>query len=135
MREMKYMPIRLSNPIILANGVQGDYTYFVLNMGTHPCAYVGIPEGKRFYNIPYSDIPVRCHGGLTFCGNGFWADNNDKNRYYIDWDYAHCYDFLGYFLDSLVSDLFYGDHTGKKWTTQEMVDECLDVISQLERLE
>ena len=28
--------------------------------------YVGIPEGHPWHGMPYSSIPVRCHGGLTY---------------------------------------------------------------------
>lgn len=137
MIEMEYKPIRLTNPIVLANGTKGKYVYFVLNMGTHPCAYVGIPKGSRFYNVSYDMVPVLCHGGLTF-GEIHTASifNNTEERYFIGWDYGHLGDFIGYALDDFIFDIFdlSDDNDDKKWTTSEMVEECLDVIDQLERL-
>lgn len=43
----------------------------VRNQAGALCGYVGVPEGHPFYGKDYSDLPVECHGGLTFsdfCG-------------------------------------------------------------------
>ena len=41
------------------------------------CGYVEIPRESKYYGIDYDDIPVRCHGGLTF------SDFIDENDVYI----------------------------------------------------
>lgn len=54
----------------------------------------------------------------------------DKKGWFIGWDYAHHCDFAGYEL-ALPTSL--SSH-GKKWTTQEIVNECKEVIDQLVEL-
>jgi hypothetical protein len=50
------------------------------------CGYVSIPLNHPFYKKPYEDIPVDCHGGLTF-GEG-------KKDYWIGFDCAHSFDYV-----------------------------------------
>jgi hypothetical protein len=39
------------------------------------CGYVGVPEGHRAFGRDYDDLPVVCHGGLTYaCGCQETAD-------------------------------------------------------------
>lgn len=129
--EMEYQKRSLrADPIFLASEKKGKYSYYVLSMGSHPCAYIELPKDHPYFDKPYSDIPILCHGGLTY-GSSYLntISNNDEERYFIGWDYAHYGDYVYY--DSLYLPVL----DGKKWTTNEMIQECLDVISQLEELE
>lgn len=122
-KEMKYQ-MRLSEAETLADGQEGPYKWKVLSLGTHPCGYVAIPKGHPFYGKDYCDIEdkIEVHGGITFGGKL----RNFEGRW-IGWDYAHAgdYTYLPIYVD--VGD--------KRWTTKEIVDECLNVIKQLRSYE
>lgn len=108
------------NPKIIAKGNFFGYDFYVLNLGTHPCCYVRIPVGHKYYDVDYNDVPVYCHGGLTY-GERHLFDLTDED-YFIGWDYAHAGDFTGY-------DMKFGfgseDH---RYTTKELVLDCLEAI-------
>lgn len=88
------------------------------------CGYVSIPKNHPFYGKNYWDIEdkIEVHGGLTFSGklpglDGLW----------FGWDYMHAGDYT--YMPIYVSI------TDKRWTTQEVVDECLRVIEQFRSFE
>ena len=122
-KEMVYSANRI-NPERIAEGTYKGFDYYVLNLGTHPCAYVDVTEtllnGKE-----YDSIEIQCHGGLTYSRD--YLSTVDKKGWFICWDYAHYGDFAGYELKMPI-----GIRTcGKKWTTAEIVNECKQVIDQL----
>ena len=133
MKEMVYQSTRLKEPEILASGEHKGYNYYVLNQGTHPCGYVEIPRDSKYFNVDYDEIPVECHGGLTY-GRGFLVGEAtiDDNRYFIGWDYAHYGDYVGYRIGFIEESLHTFD---AKYTTEDIVRECKDVIEQLLMLE
>ena len=133
MKEMIYQSTRLNPPEILASGEHKGYNYYVLNQGTHPCGYVEIPHDSKYFNVDYDNIPVECHGGLTY-GRGFLVGEAtvDDNRYFIGWDYAHYGDYVGYSSMFGVSESSCGY---KRYTTDTVVAECKYVIEQLIMLE
>lgn len=51
--------------------------------GGHLCGYVKIPEGHNYFCKDYDDIPVSCHGGLTF---------SDESK--IGFDCGHMWDIV-----------------------------------------
>ena len=64
--------------------------------------YVGISKGSKFYNKDYDEIPVMCHGGLTYGrisvekeGETWLIDKflgatpEDKELYWIGFDCFH----------------------------------------------
>ena len=122
-KEMVYSANRI-NPERIAEGTYKGLDYYVLNLGTHPCAYIDVTEtllnGKE-----YGDIDVKCHGGLTYLRN--YLTTVDKHGWFIGWDYAHCCDFVGYELEMPIDIRT----NGKKWTTVEIVNECKQVIDQI----
>ena len=85
---------------------------------------LAIPKNHPFYGKNYWDIEdkIEAHGGLTFSGklpglDGLW----------FGWDYMHAGDYT--YMPIYVSI------TDKRWTTQEVVDECLRVIEQFRSFE
>ena len=64
MKEMIYKD--MSTPEILDEGHYKQYHYAIVSLGSHPCAYVELPENHQFYEKFYDDIPIECHGGLTY---------------------------------------------------------------------
>ena len=133
MQEMIYQATRLNPPVVLDSGEYNGYNYYVLNLGTHPCGYVEIPHDSKYFNVDYNNIPVECHGGLTY-GRGFLhtVAGIDDNRYFIGWDYAHYCDYVGYHSMFGVDEAPFGD---RRYTTEDVVRECKNVIEQLIKLE
>lgn len=64
----------------------------LLNIGWG-CGYVLIPPGHPFYAMPYEEIPVKVHGGLTFseyANDMDWEETQDEDKkYVIGFDTAH----------------------------------------------
>ena len=119
---------------VLHSEKKGDYNIVIVSYGTHPCAYVSIPPTHPYYKEHYSNMPIECHGGLTFSESDNstirWVDEfSNEECSWIGWDYAHCNDFYGGFGKD--SYLGYGTH---EWTTQEILYECYNVIAQLNLL-
>ena len=120
-KKMEYQ-MRLPGYETLAEGKDGGYKWKVLSLGSHPCGYVSVPKNHPFYGKSYWDIgdKIEVHGGLTFSGKlhgfeGLW----------FGWDYAHAGDFT--FPFTMTGD--------KRWSTQEIVDECLRAIEQFRSFE
>lgn len=120
-KEMKYQ-MRLPGYETLAEGKDGEYEWKVLSLGSHPCGYVSVPKNHPFYGKRCLEIEdyIEVHGGLTFSGklhslDGLW----------FGWDYAHAGDFT--FPFTMTGD--------KRWSTQEIVDECLRAIEQFRSFE
>lgn len=70
------------------------------------CGYVELQEGDEYYDKDYHDIPIACHGGLTFKGK-------IHDKMYIGFDCNH------YLDDPFVEDEAYCTH------------ECKFIIKQL----
>ena len=129
---MKEMVYQLQRKIeVLDTGYIFGYLYYILNLGTHPTAYIKIPSDHPYFNVKdYNEIPLNVHGGLTFMNNnGLRIDENGGfiEGKFIGWDYAHAGDYCP-FWDSKCDIL--GD---KKWTTKEMQEEVRNACYQLEK--
>ena len=116
------------HPEQIAAGTYKGLDYYVLSFGTHPCGYVNV-AGTKLYCKDYYDIDIECHGGLTYANKNLRTTN--IVGWFIGWDYAHYGDYMG--GDSLY--LFDLTSCGKRWTTEEIVEECKNVIEQIIRLE
>ena len=107
----------------IAGGTYKNFDYYVLNLKTHPTAYIDVTNSPL--NGCDEDIDISCHGGIT------WGDNFvkyiDKKGWFIGWDYAHYGDYMDY-GDTSLNNMFSND---KKWTTEEIVEECKNVIDQI----
>lgn len=81
---------------------------------------------KKTVFVGYEDLPIECHGGLTF---GHEITKEEAGKYpqgftpgfWIGWDYAHA-----------------GDYTPispspdeKRWSAEEVEEECHRVIDQI----
>ena len=99
---------------ILAEGTYKNYHYAIVSFGTHPCAYVQIPEDHKLYYI-YDEFDPKIEGGILK-GNG----GNYREGHWIGWDYLHPGDY----------EANYHPH-GHKWTTKEILDDVKNVIKQL----
>ena len=133
MKEMVYTKQRCPHgeEIILYNGVKDGYRFCILSYGTHPCAYVRVPEKHCCFGKDYMRLDIVCHGGLTYSRNYFPACKESENEWWIGWDYAHCNDYMGYY----GGDENCLEHNSKKWSTEEIYSEVCNVIRQLKEME
>lgn len=51
-------------------------------------AYVGLPKTSKFYETGYGEIPIDCHGGLTYASDRL-IDQADAETWWIGFDTAH----------------------------------------------
>lgn len=113
--------ITIKKPARVADGFYRGFRFYVLTMGSHPCAYVDVGRNE------FLEDEINCHGGITYCDNTL-ATVPEKS-YFIGWDYAHYNDFL-VFNDRLAKE--YGEpYLAHKYTLSEIVKECANVIDQI----
>jgi len=130
--EMNYS-LHRDKPVVLARGKYMGYPFIVVDLGTHPTAYVCLPKDHALYEVKW---PNDAGGALNIHGGGFtFAEktirlSTIKDRWWVGWDYAHLsrgdYFEGGFeegFLDSMGAT--------HKWTTDEIIEEVKDVIKQL----
>jgi hypothetical protein len=121
MKEMVYSANRIKE--VLHSGEYKGYKFCILNLGTHPTAYVECKiENCDSYNDERLDN-ITVHGGFTYLGNGI-GNVEDK---YLGWDYAHFMDYGGY---EEKFPLHLRNNYSKKWTTAEIYEEVKSVIDQ-----
>ncbi|MDE6833340.1 MAG: hypothetical protein K2J39_03695 [Ruminococcus sp.] len=124
MKEMIYKNKSVAE--LLDSGTYKDYEYAIVSRGFSPCAYVKLPEGHTYYGLDYDDIPVECHGGLTY--SDYYIDGMPSGSgWWIGWDYGHCCDYSGFMINENWHDI----SRYKKWTTTEILEEVKRVIDQL----
>ena len=123
-----YYGERLEKPIILENGIcRGKYEYYIITLGSHPCCYVLLPEGHKHHGKFYDDIPIECHGGLTYSEPTLFRDNIIRGgEWVIGWDYAHLGDYVSYKLPFVE-----GSAGGHKFTLEELRRDVIEVAEQL----
>ena len=95
-------------------------------MGTHPCSYIILPQGHAYHGKKYDDVPLECHGGLTYSNSKIL--NHDNGGWVIGWDYAHLGDHLSY--KEVPSGIF----AGHEWTVEELQSEMEEAIINLEQI-
>lgn len=123
---------------VIAQGTYKGLNYYVKNIeGMHPTAYIELSQKFRLYNDAYElekyegKVSIECHGGVTYVSQTLRGVDNDgeRNHRFVGWDYGHCTDFSGYYIGS---ERF---SEKKKWTTEEIIEECKEVIEQILNLE
>ncbi len=135
-KKMKEMIYSFERKIeVLDTGYCLGLLYYILNLGTHPVAYIKIPKGHKLYNKDYDDIyrevDIDVHGGLTYSSNHLWISENQKiEGWFIGWDYAHYGDYAGY--EEIMPKQY--RTKGKKWTTKEIFTEVKEVCYQIQNI-
>lgn len=106
------------------NGIE----YIISSNGLYPCAYIDVShtiysfistENQMLQNFP-------CHGGVTYAWQKYPAQTEEqKNSWFIGWDYAHgdC-DYTPYY-----------NSLGHKWTLEEITMHCKAAIDYIKRSE
>jgi hypothetical protein len=132
MKEMVYQPA-LKERDILDSGEYNGYKYYIVSLGTHPCAYVEVPEGHICYGKCDGDayvLDIDVHGGITF---GNFGLKGVSDKFLLGWDYNHCDDYCFAVSDSILSFFDFGTN-GKRWTTEEMLEDVKSVINRLREM-
>lgn len=127
MKEMIYSKDRKVE--LLDKGTCCGFNCYILNLGTHPTAYVEIPKKHKYYQKNYNEIgdAIDVHGGLTYSENNLYiGENQEIEGWFIGWDYAHYNDYMGYFDSNMISL-----NNLKKWSTEEIREEVYEVCRQL----
>lgn len=127
-KEMMYGPDRKLE--ILLEGTYKGYQFYILNLGTHPTAYIEIPRESKLFGKGYTQIydmgiDIDVHGGLTYADDDL--PTIKENTWFIGWDYAHYNDYAGY-EEHLPKHI---RTNGKKWTTEEIFKDVVNAIEQI----
>ena len=109
------------------------YEIIIMSLGTHPTAYIGVDREHPLFGIYYDNIEnfgdsidSTPHGGFTYSGDTINADFVTTNsEWFIGWDYAHYGDHTGHKVGLAAS-------TGRRWTTEQIFEECLMVVDMIE---
>lgn len=128
MIEMEYIDATLfDKPLVLDSGKYKGYNYWIISYGSHPCAYVELPKGHIYYgkcDCDAYDLPIDVHGGITY-GNYGLHNTIEQDKFLLGWDYNHFGDY------SNMNSVVFCD-TGKRWTTEEILEDVKKVIEQLQ---
>jgi len=86
------------------------------------CAYVGLAKDHPLAGKSYDDLPVDCHGGLTYSGDSL--KGAPEGYWWYGWDYAHCDD------QSTYTDRI----EGKQWTPEEVDKDSWHALYDFKKL-
>lgn len=123
-KQPSYIATRCNKELLRGN--YRGFEYRIMDLGTHPTAYVKIPRNHPYYKKDWSNdnIDIEVHGGITYSRNYLTCEADHLSGWWIGWDYAHYGDHLGW-----------EDYNGKRWTTMEIlndvkyvIDQCVEVI-------
>lgn len=112
---------------------KGNYYIVIATDGKYPDAFVSVPSTHPLKEIRPNDCRIFCHGGIRTTITDYILKKANllpsnfviENCIFISWSYNMVDDYITGFKN-ISSD--------KEWTIQEIVDECYDVIDQLEKL-
>ena len=126
MKEMKYSTKRRFE--ILHEEDYKGYKIVIVNLGTHPTAYIGVTKGSILYEVSYDKLSEDgyygiVHGGFTY--SNFGLSDKYKDIWFIGWDYAHLGDYMGYYLETSGM---------KRWTTKEILKEARKQVDDFLKL-
>lgn len=114
------------------------------NMG-HRCGYVGLPMENKYYTQNYDDIPIDCHGGLTYA-SFYLSLQEETNLWWIGFDTAHCFDKSDfekakeYFKDEpeVMKSILFSEELNKRYdiggevrSLEYCIEECKNIVDQI----
>ena len=125
MKKMVYQKDRKTE--LLYSGTYKGYDFYIMNLGTHPTAYVNVCNNKLLNGKNWDKLDIDVHGGLTYSADHLYINAiKEVKGWFIGWDYAHYNDYAGYEMD-MPENL---RSNGKKWTTEEIYEDVKKVIEQ-----
>lgn len=132
--DMAYSRERLKPAHILYLGIYKNYNFLIVNLGTHPTAYVRVPKTHPFYLKTYDDCNPSNSNSFdqvfTFSDSSAnfaeYLDQPIPDGWYLGVDYAHLGDWTG-----LLSDEENIRREHRKYTTEEIILDCERIIEYL----
>ena len=113
-----------------------DYNFYILNLGTHPTAYIEIPKGHLLYGKDYNEIyemncDIDVNGGLTYSDKELMGI--ESKNWFIGWDYAHAGDYMGFYEDfnKWGRNTLNSFNFARKWTTEQIIEDCKNAIDYI----
>jgi hypothetical protein len=94
------------------------------------CAYIGIPKEHPLAGFEYDDVPISCHGGLTYASEG--GKQWPEGFYWYGWDYGHSGDATYYDEPPLRG--MYSHNDDHKWTPGEVEEDSWTTIWEFQKL-
>ena len=94
------------------------------------CAYVGVPESHPLAGQEYDNLPLDCHGGLTYSRAG--AKHWPAGWYWYGWDYAHSGDYATYYDERPLAGFDHSDE--KKWTPRAVEADAWTALYEFNKL-
>ena len=110
-----------------------QYRFIILRGSSCLCAYLGIKIDHPLANCDYNDLPIDCHGGLTFAREGD-DEYLPKGYFWYGWDYAHCDDYSYSYNESYMAEFNFNHDWGKKWTVVDVWNDSRSVWFDFARL-
>lgn len=118
----------LESGTILEDGYENEVRYIIMRGPSALCAYVGLPIGHPLAGMNYNDLPLDCHGGLTFGKEGEGEDSfRPRGLFWYGWDYGHSGDRAFYYEDDYFKD-------DKEWTVPMVKREIWHVTYTFKQL-
>ncbi len=112
---------------------QEGYRFIIMRGPNSLCAYVGVPKEHPLADINYDNLPISCHGGLTFGGGGGGKGCFPENYYWYGWDYSHFNDAAFYSLDPRYAGLR-DMSTNKHWTVGDVQEDVWEALTNFAAL-
>lgn len=94
--------------------------------GSHPCAYVQFPGIENLPSCHDIQVEAPVHGGFTFLGMLWHAEEYGLPGIWLGWDYAHLFDYI--WTGNINC---FGKADTKKWTSEEIRQEGLGVLKAI----
>lgn len=69
---------------VFFRGSWDGYEWKIVDYDTFRSVYIELPQNHPYYGRDYNDVPIDCHGGLTYSG-----PLNGDGKYWIGWDYMY----------------------------------------------
>ena len=125
MKDLTWEQIKQKEPgTILHDAYTNGIRFIILRGPSALCAYVGVPLSHPLASFHYDDIPLECHGGLTFSGEGDkWRP---KDFYWYGWDYGHAGDWC--FFDKQCGS------SSKQWLVGDVIQDSEGVLFEFKTL-
>lgn len=135
--------LNVESGTILADWYEDGVRVLIMRGPGSLCAYIGVPSGHPLAGFDYDDIPLDCHGGLTFSRsedqklkdgtNNLWP----SGYWWYGWDYAHAGDFS--FTDlrpeiMAIKMKYESFGQDKQWTVDEVKNDIRDVVYDFKKL-
>jgi len=73
--------------------------------------YVILPKNHKYCDGDYHDIPIDCHGDLTYGDTLHWEESKNHGEFALGFDFNHS-----------------SDHGGSK---KQVINECKKIVDQL----